>query len=88
MRSLKLRVAGVVVALALAAAAPVGSLATPVGGGPQAVAAHKCSAGYTHAHLPWGQKCLRAGQFCKKDRNRVYHRYDYHCKRDGHLRRY
>ena len=86
MRSLKLRVAGVVAALALAAAAPAGSLATPVGAGPQAVAAKPCSSGYTHAVMPDGaHKCLRAGQFCSHKRGwqRVYHRAGYHCKRNG-----
>jgi hypothetical protein len=47
-----------------------------------------CSAGYTHADLSWGEKCLRAGQFCKTGANAEYHRYGYHCKRNGHLRRY
>jgi hypothetical protein len=50
----------------------------------RAVASHSCSRGYTHAHLPWGQKCLRRGQFCKGSRDRVYHRYGFHChKRDA-----
>lgn len=41
-----------------------------------------------HADLSWGEKGLRAGQFCKKGANREYHRYGYHCQRNGHLRRY
>jgi hypothetical protein len=28
------------------------------------------------------------GQFCKTGANAEYHRYGYHCKRNGHLRRY
>ena len=54
-----------------------------------AAAAKKCPPGYVHASLSWGEKCLRAGQFCKKgaSANREYHRYGFHCKRNGHLRR-
>ena len=88
MRSMRLRLASVMAALALAAAAPAGSLATPVGGGQQAVAAKPCSSGYTHAVMPDGaHKCLRAGQFCS-DRGgwqRAYHRYGFRCKRNGRL---
>ncbi|HVE68139.1 MAG TPA: hypothetical protein VNB64_06115 [Solirubrobacteraceae bacterium] len=72
----------VLAALSLTGAAPVAAApAAP----PQAQASHTCRAGYTHAHLPWGQKCLRRGQFCKRDRDRTYHRYGYHCHRSGHL---
>jgi hypothetical protein len=53
----------------------------------RADAAHRCSSGYTHAVLPWGHKCLRAGQYCKRGQNRHYHRYGYHCKPNGRLRR-
>jgi hypothetical protein len=91
LRSMKLRVAGIVAALALAAAAPAGSLAGPVGGGQLASAAKPCSAGYTHAVMPDGaHKCLRAGQFCSHKRGwqRAYHRYGFHCKRNGHLTYY
>jgi hypothetical protein len=80
-------------ALALIGAVPgttVEGAQTPA---PEAVAAHRCSSGYTHAHLPWGQKCLRAGQFCKRtyngvSGNRWYHRYGFHCKRNRHLTYY
>jgi hypothetical protein len=41
--------------------------------------AKPCSAGYTHAVLSWGHKCLRVGQFCKKSADREYHRYRFHC---------
>ena len=70
--------------LALIAAAPAANVQA---GERQAVAAHSCSAGYTHATLSWGHKCLRAGQFCKRgvSANREYHRYDFHCKRSGRL---
>jgi hypothetical protein len=53
--------------------------------------AKPCSAGYTHAVMPDGaHKCLRAGQFCSHKRGwqRAYHRYGYHCKRNGRLRNY
>jgi hypothetical protein len=81
------RLAGLLAALALIAAAPAASAtadshATPV------VAAKSCSAGYVHAIVPGGaHKCLRAGQFCSHKRGyaRVYHRAGYYCKRNGHL---
>jgi hypothetical protein len=72
-----------IAALSLAAAAPVA--ADSVAASPQAQSAHTCRSGYTHAHLPWGQKCLKRGQFCKKAQDRAYHRYGYHCHRSGHL---
>jgi hypothetical protein len=49
---------------------------------PQANAAHRCGAGYTHAVLPTGHKCLRRGQFCRTRWDpRYYHRYGFHCHR-------
>ena len=44
-----------------------------------AAAAKPCGAGWTHASLSWGHKCLRAGQFCKSYKDREYHRYGFHC---------
>ena len=44
-----------------------------------------CGAGYVHARLSWGHKCLRAGQFCKIG-NREYLKYGFYCARSGHLR--
>lgn len=90
MRSIRTHVAGVVAALALVGAVPGTSVEAVPPSGPQAVAAHSCSSGYTHAVLSWGHKCLRAGQFCKRgaSANREYHRYDFHCKRNGHLTYY
>ena len=38
-----------------------------------------CSAGWVHASLSWGHKCLRRGQFCKSYGDREYHRYGFHC---------
>jgi len=45
-----------------------------------------CSAGYVSASLPWGRKCLRAGEFCKVG-NAAYIRYGFMCPSTGHLRR-
>jgi hypothetical protein len=74
--------------VALAVAAPAAAPATPVDGGPQAVAAKQCRRGYTHAVMPDGaHKCLRAGQFCSRMRawQRTYHRKGFNCKRNRHL---
>jgi hypothetical protein len=46
----------------------------------------KCGRGYVHARLSWGEKCLRAGQFCKVG-NREYFKYGFTCPRSGHLKR-
>ena len=45
-----------------------------------------CSASYVHANLPWGEKCLRAGEFCKVA-NAAYLRFGFTCPPSGHLRR-
>jgi hypothetical protein len=45
-----------------------------------------CGSGYVHAKLSWGEKCLRAGQFCTIKGDREYHRYGFHCH-TGHLSR-
>jgi hypothetical protein len=69
-----------------------GVIAAPVASAPAATSApplqiHKtCGAGYVHAYLPWGEKCLRAGEFCKVG-NRAYLRYGFYCPPSGHLRR-
>ena len=49
--------------------------------------AKTCSAGYVHAVLSWGHKCLREGQFCKASADREYHRYGFHCHTGGRLSR-
>jgi hypothetical protein len=56
------------------------SIAIAAGAG-AAPAAHAktCSAGYVHAYLSWGEKCLRVGQYCKIKGDREYHRYRFHC---------
>jgi hypothetical protein len=43
-----------------------------------------CPAGYVHANLSWGEKCLRAGEFCKIG-NPEYHPYGFDCPASGHL---
>jgi hypothetical protein len=46
----------------------------------------QCGAGYVSANLPWGHKCLRAGEFCKVG-NKAYLKYGFVCPPSGHLRR-
>ena len=71
----------VLLVLAALAGAPAASVhATP------SAAAKTCGAGYVHAKLSWGEKCLRAGQFCKVG-NREYLRYGFYCPATRHLRR-
>lgn len=41
--------------------------------------AKPCGAGWVHASLSWGHKCLGRGQFCKSYEDRQYHRYGFHC---------
>lgn len=79
MLQLKGRTAGFLAAVALLV--PVAPAAAVADTPPVATAAHSCSSGYTHAALSWGHRCLRAGQYCKRDKNAEYHRYDFHCKR-------
>ena len=55
----------------------------PIGKAPHKAA---CGAGYVNANLPWGHKCLRAGEFCKIG-NAAYRRYGFICPASGHLRR-
>src|SRR5437762_2631603 len=42
-------------------------------------AAKTCGAGYVHARLSWGERCLRVGQYCRIKADREYHRYGFHC---------
>ena len=55
--------------------AGIASTGLGAGGTPAAVlpaaAAKTCSAGYVHANLSWGEKCLKAGQYCKIKGDRV-----------------
>jgi hypothetical protein len=66
----------------------VGSSAAahPISAASPLAVAKTCSAGYVHANLSWGEKCLRAGEFCKVG-NREYRRYGFYCPASGHLRR-
>jgi hypothetical protein len=72
---------GAVVALALGAGSAGGARADS-----HAVARASCSASYVTAHLSWGVKCLRAGEFCKVG-NAEYKRYGFVCPATGHLER-
>jgi hypothetical protein len=63
--------------VALVAAASI-AIAGGAGAAP-AAQAKTCSAGYVHANLSWGEKCLRVGQYCKRSGDREYHRYRFHC---------
>jgi hypothetical protein len=80
---MKRRLALVVAASAIAA--PVAWAAPTRISVPASVVKH-CSGGYTLAHLSWGDKCLRAGEFCKVG-NREYLRYGFYCPASRHLRR-
>jgi len=51
-----------------------------------AAPAKMCGPGYVHANLPWGEKCLHAGEFCKVG-NPAYLKYGFYCPASGHLRR-
>jgi hypothetical protein len=78
----------VAVLAAVLATGFAGAATTPASGNsfaPTAIA-RTCGAGYVHAYLSWGEKCLRAGQFCKRG-NREYFRYHFYCPPSGHLRR-
>jgi hypothetical protein len=84
------RIAGLLAALALIAAAPAAQ-ATADSRGSAVFTAKSCSSGYVHAVVPGGaHKCLRTGQFCSHRRGyqHVYHRAGFHCKRNGHLTYY
>lgn len=74
-----------VVLLCVLAALAAGTVRSSATAAP-AVVAKTCSAGYVHARLSWGEKCLRAGEFCKKG-NREYLRYGFYCPPSGHLKR-
>ena len=72
-------------AVAAAFASTAGAI-TPLASAAQVIAAKTCSASYVHAFLPWGEKCLRAGEFCKVG-NAAYRLYGFVCPLTGHLRR-
>ena len=70
--------------LAILVAGLTGTAAAP--GASAAPAASACSASYVTASLPWGSKCLRAGEFCKVG-NAAYRPYCFICPSSGHLKR-
>jgi hypothetical protein len=76
----RLAIAAIVVAGAFGFGHISAAPATPV------VATKTCGSGYVLAHLSWGDKCLRAGEFCKIG-NREYLKYGFVCPPTGHLRR-
>jgi hypothetical protein len=45
----------------------------------QQATAKTCHSGYTLANFPWGARCIRSGQYCKKVRNPEYHKYGFQC---------
>ncbi len=75
-----MRVKGVISLLAAAAACAsvAASTGTARANAPTGVA-KTCSVGYVSAHLSWGDKCLKAGQYCKIKADSEYHRYRFHC---------
>jgi hypothetical protein len=77
------RIAALVAVAALGFGAAASAQARPVAAGPAATA---CSAGFVSAKLPWGHKCLRAGEFCKVG-NKAYVKYGFVCPKSGHLQR-
>jgi hypothetical protein len=64
----------------------LGALAGAGSAAPTASAHTVCGAGFVAASLPWGHKCLRAGEFCKVG-NAAYARFGFSCPSSGHLRR-
>jgi hypothetical protein len=76
----------VLAATLVAIALPSTVAAKPTAWNVVATPTKTCGAGYVHARLSWGEKCLRAGQFCKVG-NPEYRRYGFYCPRSGHLRR-
>jgi hypothetical protein len=67
----------------LASLGGLSATAAPVGAAPVQIS---CNSSYVSANLPWGHKCLRAGEFCKIG-NRAYLKYGFVCPSTGHLRR-
>ena len=45
----------------------------------------KCEAGYIDARLPWGRRCLVHGQYCRKSRDKAYHKFGFHCHTSARL---
>jgi hypothetical protein len=70
----------------LSTVAGLGWVASPSAAPAPLAAAKTCSSSYVLAHLSWGDKCLRAGEFCKVG-NKEYLAYGFFCPATGHLRR-
>ncbi|GEM_PF-628048 len=70
--------------VASAAAAAAASAALGSAAGARHGAGGTCSPGFVAASLSWGNKCLRAGEFCKVG-EAEYHRYGFDCPASGHL---
>jgi hypothetical protein len=86
---MRLRLLGALAAIAVAIGSSISgtSAAGAQSWGPSQSAHTLCSSGYVQAHLSWGDKCLRAGEFCKVG-NPEYHAYGFDCPADGHLTYY
>lgn len=41
--------------------------------------AKTCHSGYVHVNFTWGERCIRAGQYCKKTKNPQYHKNNFKC---------
>ncbi len=74
MRAMRAWLPGIALVAALLIAAGTTTAATT-----PSAAAKTCHRGYVHAAFPWGERCLRAGQYCKKVRNPEYHKYVFQC---------
>jgi len=88
-RFVRTRLAALVTAVALVGGGAAYPAPARHGGSTQvhpAAVARTCGKGYVQANLPWGVKCLRAGEFCKVG-NPAYRKYGFVCPANGHLRR-
>ena len=47
----------------------------------QSASAKTCHSGYVAATFSWGQRCVRAGQYCKLKRNPEYKKVKFECKK-------
>jgi hypothetical protein len=74
------------VLIAIALTSVVVAAASPASSATSAPSAQlkSCSAGFVHAKLSWGEKCLHAGEFCKVG-NLEYRVYGFSCPASGHL---
>jgi hypothetical protein len=85
---LRKRVASVAAVAAIGLVGLIGSAsAQPNAGHSHAQISAACSAGYVHAVLPDGSKCLRSGEYCshKPGYASAYRRAGFVCDREGRL---